>query len=161
MTRAALDEVGLVRWGWALGEVAARESVFVALHGPLGAGKTRLAQAACAGAGVRETVTSPTYTLVHWYRGERGAVAHADLYRIRDTSELPALGWEELESHAGPVFVEWAERAGDELPPARWEVRLEFTAEEGVRGVTARARGGAPPVPDPAACAAAGGGASC
>ena len=148
--RAVLDEAALVRWGRALGETAAREGLFVALYGPLGAGKTRLAQAACAGAGVREAVTSPTYTLVHWYEGAGGPVAHADLYRIRDASELPALGWEELESHAGPVFVEWAERAGEELPPARWEIRLEFACGQTRRAVTARARGGAPAVPKPA-----------
>ncbi|WP_419935063.1 tRNA (adenosine(37)-N6)-threonylcarbamoyltransferase complex ATPase subunit type 1 TsaE [Candidatus Palauibacter sp.] len=150
MKPAVLDEAGLVRWGRALGETAARETVFVALLGPLGAGKTRLAQAACAGAGVRDPVTSPTYTLVHWYEGDGGAVAHADLYRIRDASELPGLGWEELESHPGAVFVEWAERAGGELPPDRWEVRLEFAAGGAKRNVTARALGDAPPIPDPA-----------
>lgn len=161
MKRAVLDEPGLVRWGRMIGESAARDAVFVALHGPLGAGKTCLAQAACAGAGVHEAVTSPTYTLVHWYEADRGTVAHADLYRIGDTSELPALGWEELESHAGPVFVEWAERAGAELPPDRWEIRLEFAAGGALRTVTARALGHAPPVPDPGPCAPAPPEASC
>ena len=161
MKRAVLDEPGLVLWGGMIGETAARDSVFVALHGPLGAGKTRLTQAACAGAGVRETVTSPTYTLVHWYEAAGGTVAHADLYRIGDASELPALGWEELESHAGPVFVEWAERAGEELPPDRWEIRLEFAAGGALRSVTARALGHAPPVPDPGPCAAAAREATC
>lgn len=151
MTRAVFDEPELVRWGRALGEAAVRHGVFVALHGPLGAGKTRLTQAACAGAGVREAVTSPTYTLVHWYGGERGSVAHADLYRIRDASELPAIGWEELEAHPGAVFVEWAERAGGELPPDRWEIRLGFAAGGARRRVTARALGDAPPLPGPAA----------
>jgi len=161
MRCAVLDEAGLVRWGREVGAAADREEVFVALTGPLGAGKTRFTQAACAGAGVDEAVTSPTYTLVHWYAGERGPVGHADLYRLRDPSELLALGWEELEAHAGAVFVEWAERAGEELPVDRWEVRLEFSdgvdSAEGAAGratgalrrVTARALGRVPPVPDP------------
>jgi len=155
MRSAVLDEAGLVRWGREVGAVADREQVFVALSGPLGAGKTRFTQAACAGAGVDGAVTSPTYTLVHWYAGDRGPVGHADLYRLRDPSELLALGWEELEAHSGAVFVEWAERAGEELPMDRWEVRLEFAdaadgASAGVlRRVTARGLGRVPPVPDP------------
>ena len=161
MRSAVLDEAGLVRWGREVGAVADREGIFVALTGPLGAGKTRLTQAACAGAGVGEAVTSPTYTLVHWYTGSRGPVGHADLYRLRDPSELLAIGWEELEAHAGAVFVEWAERAGDELPMDRWEVRLEFAAgadaangdagraADALRRVTARGLGRVPPVPDP------------
>ncbi len=150
-----LDEAGLARWGREVGAVADREGVFVALIGPLGAGKTRFTQAACAGAGVGETVTSPTYTLVHWYAGARGPVGHADLYRLGDPSELLALGWEELEAHAGAVFVEWAERAGEELPVDRWEVRLDFTrgsasaATGGLRRVTVRGLGRVPLVPDP------------
>ena len=172
MRSAVLDEAGLVRWGREVGAVADREGVFVALTGPLGAGKTRFTQAACAGAGVDEAVTSPTYTLVHWYAGERGPVGHADLYRLRDPSELLALGWEELEAHAGAVFVEWAERAGEELPPDRWEVRFEFSGgadraggtdsaeassartRDALRRVAARALGRVPPVPHPGPYAA-------
>ncbi len=150
MTSVSLDEPELDRWGRAVGAAAARSDVFVALFGPLGAGKTRFVQAACAGAGVREPVTSPTYTLVRWYAGSRGPVAHADLYRIDDPSQLPGLGWEELESGAGPVFVEWAERAGPELPPDRWEVRFEIDAGGHTRTVRARSLGAAPPVPEPA-----------
>ena len=101
MRSAVLDEAGLARWGREVGAVADREEVFVALTGPLGAGKTRFTQAACAGAGVDEAVTSPTYTLVHWYAGDRGPVGHADLYRLGDPSELLALGWEELEAQSG------------------------------------------------------------
>ena len=67
MTRIQLDEGALRQWGQVLGAVAARDSVFVALFGALGSGKTTLVQAACEGAGVSMNGTSPTYTLVHWY----------------------------------------------------------------------------------------------
>ena len=149
MIDSALDLSGLRKWGAVLGELAGRERVFVALFGPLGAGKTTLIQAACAGAGVTDPVTSPTYTLVHWYQGALGQVAHADLYRIDDPRDLAPLGWEDLESGEFPVFVEWAERAGTELPPTRWELRLSLDADPELRHVRGVALGGAPAVPDP------------
>jgi len=149
MIDAELDLAALDAWGRALGELAVRERVFVALFGPLGAGKTTLIKAACAGGGVVDAVTSPTYTLVHWYEGARGRVAHADLYRIVDPRELAALGWDDLESGEFAVFVEWADRAGTELPPTRWELRLSLEADPARRGVRGVALGGAPAIPDP------------
>jgi len=151
MIEAVLDLTTLRKWARAVGEVAARERVFVALFGPLGAGKTALIKAACAGAGVTTVVTSPTYTLVHWYEGAAGPIAHADLYRIDDPRELATLGWEELESGQCAVFVEWADRAGAELPPTRWELRMSLEADPAVRRVRGVALGGAPPIPDPPA----------
>lgn len=149
MKRIQLDEAALRRWGRVLGAVAARDSVFVALFGVLGSGKTTLVQAACEGAGVSGGVTSPTYTLVHWYCGEYGPIAHADLYRINGPSELLLLGWDELESGRATVFLEWADRAGDELPLDRWELWLEVVLEGRARVVKARSFGTAPPIPDP------------
>lgn len=147
---AELDLPGLERWGRRLGEAALEAGVCVALTGPLGAGKTTLVQAACRGAGVETRVTSPTYVLHHAYRG-RGdaAVHHVDLYRIGETSELDDLGWEELVSGGAPVFVEWADRAGDRLPARRWDVRLELTADPELRRIEVRARGDAPGAPAP------------
>ena len=78
---ARLSKVALTSWGRALGVIAARDRVFVALYGSLGAGKTTLIQAACAAAGVSDPVTSPTFGLVHWYQCGAGRIAHADLYR--------------------------------------------------------------------------------
>jgi len=145
----ALDEAGLRRWGRALGCAAAREPVFVALDGPLGAGKTTLVQAACAGLGVSEAVTSPTFTLVNRYRGAAGPVMHADLYRIERSEELVELGWDDLLRGDAPVFVEWAGRAGDALPADRWEIGLAIGKGGATRLVDARVAGGAPPIPAP------------
>jgi tRNA threonylcarbamoyladenosine biosynthesis protein TsaE len=153
MIRIQLDESALRKWGRVLGAAAARDSVFVALFGVLGSGKTTFVQAACEGAGVSGGVTSPTYTLVHWYYGERGLIAHADLYRINSTAELLLLGWEDLESGRATVFVEWADRAADELPPDRWELWLEVVLEGRARVVEAKSFGAAPPIPDPKASA--------
>lgn len=145
-----LEEPALERWGRAIGEIAARDRVFVALYGPLGAGKTTLVRAACAGAGVRGVVTSPTFTLVQEYGVDR-QVYHADLYRIERERELVELGWDDLTSGEAAVFVEWADRAGGELPPDRWDIRLSIAPGGDARDVEARPAGAAPPIPEPGA----------
>lgn len=144
-----LTEAELERWGRRLGAAAACAGAFVALHGPLGAGKTRLVQAACRGAGVVDDALSPTFTLVHRYEVESRPVWHVDLYRIEDISELADLGWDELLGGDAPVFVEWAEKAGDRLPPDRWEVRLDFGSAPERRRARIVAVGSAPPPPLP------------
>lgn len=144
-----LDEAGLVRFGRALGRAAGAHRVFVALDGPLGAGKTTLVQAACAALGVEEAVTSPTFTLVNRYAAAAGPVVHADLYRVEDPRELGELGWEDLVGGGVTVFVEWAGNAGDALPEDRWAVRLDIVDGGRGRAVEARSLGTAPPVPEP------------
>lgn len=146
---AELSEAELDAWGHLLGARALELRVFVALHGPLGAGKTRLVQAALRGAGVREPATSPTFTLVHEHRAGEVPVWHVDLYRIRGPEELDDLAWADLTAGEGAVFVEWAERAGERLPPDRWEVRLAMGGSPGRRRVRAAARGRTPPPPPP------------
>lgn len=147
-----LDEDGLVAWGRCLGEAAARSGVFVALEGPLGAGKSTLVRAACRGAGVRGRVPSPTYTLVNEYPLPDGRrIFHVDLYRIRERRELRDIGWERILAAAGPVFVEWADRIPGSLPADRWEVRLAMAGADRLRRVRVRAMGDAPELPAPGA----------
>ena len=78
---------------------------------------------------------SPTFNLLHRYDPPGGrSVVHADLFRVESAEELGELGWRELLDDPGAVFlVEWCERAGDELPPDRWEVALGYAP--GARGV--------------------------
>lgn len=121
VAEVTLDE--LTAWGRAFGASLVAPA-FVTLHGELGAGKTTLAQAICAGLGVSEEVTSPTYALVHEYASPRGPVHHLDLYRLRDAGQLAQLGWDEILAGAGIVLVEWPERAEGELPAHRRELRL-------------------------------------
>lgn len=120
---APVDEPALRAWGTALG-AGVSMPIVIALHGDLGAGKTTLAQAIAAGAGVTDDVTSPTFAMVHSYETARGALAHFDLYRLRSPEEVLALGWDDLLRSAAIVLVEWPERAGDYLPRPRYDITL-------------------------------------
>lgn len=143
-----VDEVGLQRWAEELGRAAARADVFVGLYGPLGSGKSTLVRAACRGAGVSGPVPSPTFTLVNSHQLPDGHyLYHVDLYRIGSAEEVWELGWQDLLAGAGPVFVEWADRAAALLPPDRWDVRLTFVGCPDLRRVTAHRRGRAPELP--------------
>ncbi|MGL4512597.1 MAG: tRNA (adenosine(37)-N6)-threonylcarbamoyltransferase complex ATPase subunit type 1 TsaE [Lacipirellulaceae bacterium] len=104
----------------------------VSLVGPLGAGKTRLAQAIAATLGVVEEVTSPTYVIVNEYITGRLPVYHFDFYRLRDEDELDELGCDEYFEGLGVTLVEWGDRYGQRLPPRTITVRLE-PRDDGVR----------------------------
>jgi len=85
----------------------------VLLRGDLGAGKTTMVKgiAAAFDAAEQEDVTSPTFTLIHEYRGPKVTVYHIDLYRIETERELATLGIDELlrEDHS-LVVIEWGEK---------------------------------------------------
>ena len=117
----------------------------VLLIGDLGAGKTTLTKGLVAGLGAadEEEVTSPTFTLVHEYGGERirkdrqaPHVYHVDLYRIETAQEMATLGLEDLVSdHQGIVIVEWGEKLGigfrNPWPGSRLlEIHLEAVDED-------------------------------
>jgi len=99
----------------------------VTVSGELGSGKTTFVRGACAALGVRERVTSPTYTIGHRYHGVRSEVSHLDLYRFQGVS---AAEWGDLEPYFenAIAFVEWPEAGTDVLPAPRFAVRLEHGA---------------------------------
>ena len=102
------------------GELEAGDVVTVS--GELGSGKTTFVRGACRALGVRERVTSPTFTIGHRYPNDPD-VSHLDLYRFHGFS---AAEWGDLEPYFQDAicFVEWPEAAAGALPPARVEVRL-------------------------------------
>lgn len=101
---------------------------FVGLSGPLGAGKTRLAQGLCEGLGVDpRAVVSPTFALVNTYEG-RCPVFHVDLYRIDTEEELEATGILDV-LHEGVAIVEWIDRVPSLAPPGALLVDIEDCGE--------------------------------
>ena len=84
----------------------------VLLSGPLGAGKTAFVRGLARGLGVDPgEVSSPTFTLVHEYRGGRLRLFHADLYRL-GTAAAEDLGLDELGIRDGVLAIEWPDRLG-------------------------------------------------
>lgn len=127
-----LTEAQVEAWGRRVG-AALPVPVFVGLAGPVGAGKSVVARAIAAGAGVEGFLPSPTFNLVFRYAlpdSPVRAVTHADLYRIRSEDELSAIGWEDMLAEPGVVLVEWPERAGAALPADRWEIALSMAPGE-------------------------------
>jgi tRNA threonylcarbamoyladenosine biosynthesis protein TsaE len=101
----------------------------IALWGELGAGKTVLARGIAIGLGLdEESVTSPTFIILHEHFGGRLPLYHLDLYRIAH-EQLGSTGWEEALESSGVTVIEWPDRAGADLPPDRVDVRLEHVAE--------------------------------
>ena len=101
-----------------------RDGDVVLVCGELGSGKTTFVRGAAEALGVRDLVTSPTFSIGHRYRGASVTVSHLDLYRLPSlAAEDPAL----LADHLGPgriAFVEWPESGAQELEQARVRVTL-------------------------------------
>jgi tRNA threonylcarbamoyladenosine biosynthesis protein TsaE len=122
--------------GEALGRALPAGAV-VTFEGQLGAGKTTLVQAIARGLGVGGGATSPTYALVHRYRGGRGPVFHLDCYRLRSPDEAADLDWEGLLREGDAVLIEWPERAGAWVPAPTRRFRLHHLADPDRRGLEA------------------------
>jgi tRNA threonylcarbamoyladenosine biosynthesis protein TsaE len=91
----------------------------VAMYGDLGAGKTAFVRGMARGLGLDCRVSSPTFTIVNEYLGERELI-HFDLYRISGEEELFDIGWEDYLSRGAICAVEWSENVpgafyGDEI----------------------------------------------
>ncbi len=102
-----------------LGERLARSAQpgwVVALNGDLGAGKTVFTKGMAAGLGIRETVSSPTFTIVQVYDGGRLPFYHFDVYRIGDIEEMEEIGYEDYFYGDGVCLVEWAGLIRELLP---------------------------------------------
>jgi tRNA threonylcarbamoyladenosine biosynthesis protein TsaE len=103
----------------------------VLLRGDLGAGKTTLVKgiAEAFDAAAEEDVTSPTFTLVHEYRGPRANLFHIDLYRVDTPRELETLGLDDLRSDTSVLLIEWGEKFPRFLEERDVEISLERVSE--------------------------------
>lgn len=124
----AADENATARLGAAIAQ-ALPDGTVVALHGTLGAGKTRLVQAIAEADGVdRRDVVSPTFVLMQQYRGRR-PLYHFDAYRLRDEDEFEQLGPEEYFESPGLTLIEWADRVSGCLPQERIDISVDVTGD--------------------------------
>jgi tRNA threonylcarbamoyladenosine biosynthesis protein TsaE len=101
--------------------------LIVLLRGDLGAGKTTLVKGIAEGfaAARAEDVTSPTFTLIHEYRGPRATLYHIDLYRIDTARELETLGLDDLLAPNCILLIEW----GEKFPRFQRDNNVEITLE--------------------------------
>jgi len=102
----------------------------LALCGSLGAGKTHFTQGLARGLGINpNSVTSPTFTLVHEYVGGRLPLYHFDFYRLDAEEELLGVGWEEYLDEPGIVVAEWADKFPHLLPASTqwWRIHADET----------------------------------
>ena len=90
----------------------------IAYRGDLGAGKTAFTRGLAKGLGVKERVTSPTYTIVNEYLGGRMPLFHFDMYRLGSEDELFDIGWEDYLDRCGVCAVEWSENVWGEMAGA-------------------------------------------
>lgn len=109
-----------------------RELRMVILRGDLGAGKTTLVKgiAEALQAASQDDVTSPTFTLIHEYRGPEVTLYHVDLYRLETERELLTLGLDDLFSEDGNlVLLEWGEKFPRLVAECDAEIRIERVGE--------------------------------
>lgn len=104
---------------------------FFAFEGEMGAGKTTLIKQLCLSLGVKDHVSSPTFSIVNEYQSERGTIFHFDFYRIKSEVEAFDMGFEEYFYADALCLVEWPSKIASLLPKRRVEVSLEKTSFNG------------------------------
>jgi tRNA threonylcarbamoyladenosine biosynthesis protein TsaE len=125
--------------GSSLGSVA-RAGDLIVLTGPLGAGKTVLAQGIAAGLGVRERVTSPTFVIAHVHRDGRLPFVHVDAYRLSSVAEVDDLDLDASLAES-VTAVEWGRGLVESLAESWLEVAID-RHDDDARTVTLTPRGG-------------------
>lgn len=106
-----------------------------AFHGELGAGKTTFIKTLCSELGVKDAMSSPSFSLVNEYHDGKGKpVYHFDLYRLKSAEEALDIGFEEYLYSGNYCFVEWPERAEELLPEETIHVYIK--EENGIRTIS-------------------------
>ena len=114
------------------------KNTIFAFSGSMGAGKTTFIKAICEVMGVKETVNSPTFSIVNEYEAAEGRIIyHFDCYRINKIQEALDLGAEEYLYSGNLCFIEWAENIAPLLPDSIVNVDIE-EMENGERNVVIR-----------------------
>lgn len=112
-------------------------NMVICLNGELGSGKTVFTKAFASAMEIKESVTSPTFSIIKEYNGEL-ALYHMDVYRLN--GNIDGIGIEEYFTRGGIVIIEWADTIQEFLPEERLEVHFTVTGEN-KRSLTIKAYG--------------------
>jgi len=120
-----------------------KSPMVISLVGDLGAGKTTFTKGFAKGFGVKDTVTSPTFTIMNEYVGSKMPLYHFDMYRLSSKEEAISCGFEEyfdLSKLKGVVIVEWASNVDGLLPALHVQIELK-KIDDTKREITITAKG--------------------
>ncbi|MBQ4801964.1 tRNA (adenosine(37)-N6)-threonylcarbamoyltransferase complex ATPase subunit type 1 TsaE [Aquimarina sp. MMG015] len=93
----------------------------------MGVGKTTLIKEICKQLGVRDNISSPTYSLVNEYKGgEENTIYHFDFYRIQEEEEAYDIGFEEYLDTNAWIFIEWPEKISNLLPENSVKIKIKL-----------------------------------
>ena len=92
------------------------KTTVVRIDGKMGAGKTKIISNICMQLGVKEVITSPTFSLINTYQSTNGPIYHFDFYRRQNSNEALDIGIEEYLESGNVCFLEWAEKIENHLP---------------------------------------------
>lgn len=110
-------------------QFAGSERFFV-FEGEMGAGKTTFIKAFCQELGIRDLVSSPTFSIVNEYDADGIPVYHFDFYRLKDIHEAYDIGYEEYFYSNGICLIEWPEKIPGLLPASYIKITIEITGAE-------------------------------
>jgi len=126
---AIKDEDATKKFGFALAQELKAGDV-IALSGDLGTGKTALAKYIAEAFGVKEDVTSPTFTIIKEYKSGKLPLYHFDVYRLSCEEEVYELGFEEYFYGDGVCIIEWADKIKNMLPKGSTFIQISYGAGE-------------------------------
>lgn len=116
--------------GYQMGKNAKRGEIYC-LDGDLGVGKTVFTQGFARGLGIKDTVNSPTFTIIQEYEGIGLPLYHFDVYRIGDIEEMEEIGYEDYFYGEGVCLIEWAQLIEELLPETRTLITIKKNLQKG------------------------------
>ncbi|MDO5294296.1 MAG: tRNA (adenosine(37)-N6)-threonylcarbamoyltransferase complex ATPase subunit type 1 TsaE [bacterium] len=130
MVLESLKAEDTFRYGKELGERCKNGDIYCLL-GDLGVGKTVFTQGFAEGLGIKEPISSPTFTIVQVYEEGRMPFYHFDVYRIADIDEMDEIGYEDYFFGNGVCIVEWANLIRELLPKEIKIIKIEKDLTKG------------------------------
>lgn len=116
--------------GKRIGEMAKKGQI-ICLNGDLGVGKTVFTQGVAKGLGIKEPISSPTFTIVQVYEEGLIPLYHFDVYRIGSIEEMDEIGYEDYFFGEGVCLIEWSELIHELIPDDAIKVTIAKELERG------------------------------